>query len=301
MSFLVGQGDSQSILHPVWNLAGTARISGQAGNLTYTHTDPDGTQVTTGLTWTEPNSDGWYLGDRAYDTTGIHHISVSNSAISTSDQGTSDYYVQVVLNAAGAVPGGTYLTTVDNLKEVLEVTGSADDDYFLNLIARATQRIEQMVGRPLVQAVYTEYVDGTGRRNLFLRRGPIQSITSVSDVVYDGSGSITTTSLAGGEYFARGLDSEDWKINGWVERNGSAWTPGQQNYEVIYSAGFSAVPFDLEQACIELAVWQKNQRKDSGNFSRDIGSGSIAFRDSAELLAKLQGELFPYMILRPAA
>jgi len=301
VSFLVGKGESQSILHPVWNLAGTALISGQAANLTYTHTDPAGTNLTTGLTWTEPNSDGWYLGARVYSTVGIHHISVSNAAISTSAQGVYDYFVQTVQNVAGVVPSGVFLTTLANLKEVLEITTSGSDAYLTNLIARATNRIEAMVGRPLVQATYTEYADGKGKRDLFLRRGPIQSVTSVSDVVYDGSGTATTTSLAGGDYFARGLDSEDWKLNGWLERNGSAWTWGQKNYEVIYSAGFSTVPYDLEQSCIELAVWQKNQRKDSGTHARDIGSGSMSFRDSTELLEKLQGELFPYMILRESA
>lgn len=298
MAYPVSKGSSVSILHPVRDLAGTSLITGQAANLTYTITDPDGTQTTSGITWTEPNSDGWYLGAKTYSTLGVWHVAVSNAAISTSDQGTYDYYVQCIQDAAGATPSGTYLTTVANLKEILDITDSSQDALLLNLVARASQSVERALGRPLVQATYTELYDGPGSRSLNLRHGPIQSVTYVADVEWSNAGVKSTTAISAGDYFIRGKASEGWHLPGWLERRDSVWWKDQQNYEVSYSAGYSSVPYDLEQIVLELCVAYKNQRKDWGNVARDIGGGGITFRDFQSVWANAKDRLQPYMDMR---
>ncbi len=309
MSYVVAKDNSVSFLHLLHDLAGTALLSGKVTplGLSYTITDPAGVQTTTGLTWSEPNTDANYLAAKTYGTVGAWHIKVDHAdtapggvQITGSDLGTYDYYVQVVTAAAGVVPSGSYLTSLANLKESLGITDASKDTYLNNLIARATQTIERHVGRELVSATYTEYHDG-GNRSLLLRRGPIQSVTSVNLVTYDTAGAETLDAQTAGSYFAYGKNDENWRLRGRLEWNTGRWSFGQRLWKVIYVAGFSTVPFDLEQACIEVATWFYNQRKDIGNEGRAVGAESISFRPPGDMRERLDNFLMPYMDMRAAA
>ena len=309
MSYVVAKDNSVSFLHLLHDLAGTALLSGKVTplGLAYTITAPDGTQTTTGLTWTEPNTDGNYLAAKTYGVVGAWHIKVDHEdtapggvQITGSDLGVYDYYVQVVTAAAGVVPSGSYLTSLANLKESLGITDASQDTYLNNLIARSTQTIERMVGRELVSATYTEYHDG-GARSLLLKRGPIQSVTSVSLVTYDGDGAETLAAQAGGNYFSYGLNADNWKLRGRLEWNTGRWMLGQRLWKVIYVAGFSTVPFDLEQACLDVATWFYNQRKDIGNAGRAVVAESISFRPPGDMRERMDNFLMPYMDMRAAA
>lgn len=309
MAYVVSKNNAVSVRHPVRDLAGTGLLNGKVSPLgtSYTITDPAGVVTTTGLTWSEPNADGWYLAARTYGVLGAWHVQVDHAdtspggtQITGSDLGVSDYYVQVIQDAAGITPSGAFLTSVANLKESLGITEASQDVYLLNLIARATQTIERMVGRELVSATYTEYFDG-GDRSLLLRRGPIQSVTSVNLVTYDTDGAETLDVQAGGSFFAYGLDSEAWRLRGRLEWNTGRWSFGQRLWKVVYVAGFSVVPYDLEQACLEVATWFYNQRKDVGNEGRSVGAESISFRPPGDMREKLDNFLGPYMDMRAAA
>lgn len=309
MAYVVSKGSAVSVRHPLRDLAGTGLLTGKLAELgtAYTITDPAAVETTTGLTWTEPNTDGWYLAAKTYGVLGAWHVQVDHSSaapggtqITGSDLGPYDYYVQVIQDAAGITPSGAFLTSTANLKESLGITDAGQDTYLLNLIARATQTIERMVGRELVSATYTEYHDG-GNRSLLLRRGPIQSVTSVNLVTYDTDGNETLDVQAGGSYFAYGLNSEAWRLRGRLEWNTGRWSFGQRLWKVIYVAGFSVVPYDLEQACLEVATWFYNQRKDTGNEGRAVGAESISFRPPGDMRERLDNFLSSYMDMRVAA
>jgi hypothetical protein len=290
-----------TILHLCRDAAGTGLVSGEAANFTYVLTDESRNTQTTGVTITEQSTSGRY--DLAFtpDAVGNWHLAITNPA--GTDESVTDYFVQVVLNAAGLTPSGNYLTTLANLKEQVDIRGSnpanAPDSYLNNLIARATHRCERAVGRALVQANYTEYVSGDGSRYLNLRRGPIQSVTSVSYITYDSAGNETATVETAGNYFVWG-DQSDWKKPGYLEYNGSSWVRGQRNYKVVYSAGFATVPYDLEQACLHACVSLKNKRKDVASLGRSIGDGSMSVKDEIELDEELRRMLIGYIDSRVA-
>lgn len=195
------------------------------------------------------------------------------------------------------------LTTLANLKERLGISGtstSAPDAYLENLIDRASTIVERHVGRELGSATYTEYYDGDGTRYMNLRHGPVTSVTSVSCITYDSDGNETATALAVGDYFVRG-DETDWHLPGWLEQNGSHWIPGQRNYKVVYVAGYTTFPEDLEQCALHVCVWLKNKREDTATDSRDVGGGTIGgFQSWVDLKADLDAMLAPYLDYRMA-
>lgn len=295
---LVASVDSTAtILHVVRDLAGTGTVTGSASSLSYSYRDVAGNVTTSGFSATEQGSSGYYDVPVAVgSTTGNAVMSITNP--SGSDEGTYDYPIQIVQSAAGITPGGTFLTTLANVKETLDVSHSDWDDFLTNLIARASQRIEREVGRPLVSASYDEYCDGEGHAFLYLRRGPIVSVTGVYTVTYDSSGNETTATVSAGNYFARNKASEGSYDFGYLEHYSGGWVRGQRNYLVSYSAGFASVPYDLEQACISLVVAYFNKRKGWGTNSRDLGSGSVDYTSDFVVSRDLRDTLEPYMDYR---
>lgn len=142
--------------------------------------------------------------------------------------------------AAGA--GG--LTTLSAVKEFLQIaTAVTDDDTFItNLISRISADIEKECGRTFLAANYTEYHDGDSTSILMLDQYPVNSITSIHDDVDR-------------EYNADDLiDSDDYAFyseSGIVELDGLTFATGIKNIKVIYNAGYTTIPTDLEQACIK--------------------------------------------------
>lgn len=193
------------------------------------------------------------------------------------------------------------LTVLATLKERLGITGSNPNDvpdaYLENLIDRATDIIEnQVVGRQLDSQAFTEYYDGTGTRTLFLRQGPTSTLTSVSTVEWSSAGVATATAMNAGDYFLRGTTTEGWKLPSRIESNSSVWTRGQQNYKVVYTAGYSTIPEDIEEAALYACVFMKNTRKDAATGARTIGDGSMSFdRTIQDLIRDLKTMLHAYI------
>ena len=297
MAYVVGLNESLAILHPLLSLDGSSFVSGEVANFSYVLRDESGNTQTSGVSVAEQSTSGHYTNTFAsWDATGVWKLSITNPA---GDLATYDYYVQVVQNPAGATPTGTYLTSLANFRERIGAAAAvtSSDALYTNLIARASEKIESICGRNLVAATYTEYCDGGGR-DLNLHRGPINSVTSVHVVSYSTAGTETVTAENAGSYFKRGMTDDGWKLPGYIERHNTSWTHGQRNYRVIYNAGFSTVPYDLEEACLHAAVWMWNKRKNAGSAARDVGSGSASFRPDSELDGDLRAMLAAYIPMR---
>ena len=281
MPYVATTNSSVTLLHIVKTLDGSGTVSGEAANLTYILRDESGNTQTSGVTIAEQGSTGYYDLTFTPDADGNWHLAVKNPA--GTDRGTYNYYVQSVASAAGLTPSGTLLSTLANLKERLGITGSTEDTYLTNLLRRASARIEAILGRTVVTAVYTEFYDGDGTTCINLRQGPVTSVSSLEYVSYDGAGGSSLTAYtANGDFFLRG-DETNFRLPGYLEFYGSNLTNGQQNYKVVYTAGYSSVPYDIEQACLHAAVWFRNERKDTGSSGRDVGDGSLSLRENTKL------------------
>lgn len=299
MAYVIQKDQSGTILHVVRSVIGTGTVTGKAATITYSLRDESGNLATTGLTITEQSTTGYYNIAVTPDAVGNWQLSVTNP--SGTDEATYDYPIQCVLSAAGHAPSGTFLTTLANIKEQLGIVGTSTtfpDAYLNNVIARASHTIERLCGRALVSASYTEYVDGDGTKFLNLRRGPFPTtagVTSVSSITYSSTASETATAVATGDYFLRGVLTDGWYLKSYLESNGGTWSTGQRNYKVVYTAGFSTVPYDLEQACLSLAVAYINRRKNEGTSSRDVSSGAMAFIAHGEMYDSLRSSVAGFL------
>lgn len=174
------------------------------------------------------------------------------------------------------------LTTLTEVKDYLGLSASTDHDTKLEMLINAASRmVASFCGREFVSQAYAgEFYDGTGTPELVLNQRPVISVTSIyedsdrefesddllvaeDDYVVDlmaGVVTRTTTSLL--------LDEES---------SDAVWTNGFQTIKVTYVAGYATVPFDVQQACVELTAHYFNNRGRLGLNSMSLGGLSISF------------------------
>jgi len=211
-----------------WNFTTTAFASGaNSGNMTFI----------TGSLWKQsftPPTEDTYI------------VTITNSTLGTE-------FVQV-LKAVGAVAQagvtGTELTTLANLREYLkkDTADTTDDTLLQNIITRVSAEIEKRCNRSFHAATFTEYQKGNGTNRTYLKNWPINSVTSIhidddrewtADMAVDAADIIISNQNPGmiildsGETFRKTVDQIE-------------------NVRIIYNAGYSTIPTDLEQACIEI-------------------------------------------------
>lgn len=136
---------------------------------------------------------------------------------------------------------------------------------------------------------FTEIYDGNGASRMFLRNRPIQTLISVQMGSYAVPQSTAIT--AAGVYIDPSQNSLAFRSSGFSLMPPSSiypylFIPGQGNIQVVYTAGYTSVPFDLQEACMK-AVKINYVRKDwvdlaSKSLSTGGGAtGTTRYRDWA--------------------
>lgn len=155
-------------------------------------------------------------------------------------------------------PIGPYLTTRDNVKAALNITGSDDDARIDSLLAVVTDFIQSYCNRTFASDTLTEYpkVNGYNASTVNLKRYPVTSVTSVhvsTDLprVYGADELLT----ADEDYI---LDEDPGILH---RTDGSAWPTGIKAVKVVYVGGYSTIPADLERAAIEIIAVKLNKGK----------------------------------------
>ncbi len=64
---------------------------------------------------------------------------------------------------------------------------------------------------------------------------------------------------------------------GWLIRPGSCWSPGHDNYRILYNAGYATIPEEVQEACAQWVASLFWQTKDNPALSPDQPSASILF------------------------
>jgi hypothetical protein len=162
------------------------------------------------------------------------------------------------------------LTTLDHLKEVLGETTNDNNTLLENIINRATDTIESYCNnRRFKSTVYTEEMyDGTGTHYINLRQYPVTEVT----VVEQNNG------IAGDPHW----DVVDSDLGSYIEDGHGpgqlyyehVFVRGARNYRTTYTAGYTTIPYDLEQACLDLCVWFYKQRQTLVMKSETLGEYS---------------------------
>jgi len=195
------------------------------------------------VTITEIGSGGYWVTYTPADAAALYLLTVTHALhIVTPDR----FEDQV---AAGVVPAsGPWLSTLANVKRDLKIEKSDDDARISALLESVTRQAERYCGRQLVSAAVTEYLDGQGCRALVLGNPLVTAIASVYESqsqppVYDA----TTLLTSGVHYWLQG----DGKT-GILRRVGRGWSCGTDAVKVIYTAGFTTIPADLERSAVEV-------------------------------------------------
>ncbi|MBB3264052.1 hypothetical protein FHW79_001667 [Azospirillum sp. OGB3] len=135
------------------------------------------------------------------------------------------------------------LTTADALKAELDITGP-DQDLSLELLIRQwSATIERYCRRSFAAVEATETIRGDRQRGrLILNRVPVVSVTAVvlnGEALLDGGWEVEDADAG----FLLRMDASGHSLG---------WPVGK--VEVTYTAGFAAIPPDVERCCLDLCV-----------------------------------------------
>lgn len=161
--------------------------------------------------------------------------------------------------------------------------------YVLHLTGRGNADGSVPTASPFATSVsYDEFYDGNGNDTLPLRNWPITAVSSVIDTGVTIQASTSTTSpgyvvdqskkflvlRGGGNGYGYGRN-----YRGALSRSCRGWSLGTQNIEVQYTAGFSAVPFDLEMCARKVVALNYRKRSWIGQKAQAMaaGAGTISY------------------------
>lgn len=145
-----------------------------------------------------------------------------------------------------------------------------------------SEAIEDYCGRKFESQSLTEDYDGLGTRILMLQQYPIVSVTTVTRTKVDAAD--TQVVVASTEY---NINSEPGillmhQIN---HVDSSVWVKGEQNYAIVYVAGYSAddMPKAIVNACKQwiAVVFQKAKHNLFAIQSSNIGDETINYLNEA--------------------
>jgi hypothetical protein len=209
------------------------------------------------------------------------------------------------------------LTTLANLEAWLDVaSGNPDEALLSRLISVASARINGYLQRNIgtLSTSYTETRNGSGTGLMLAKVWPVTSFTSVTingaTVPKGASGSSgwyapvwdgvsfpipePYVGLSAGWTAAFGAPGWGWGPGCW-----NGWFPvGIQNVVLVYTAGFAAVPTDIEQACIELAS-QAYQRRGTRLDLKSLTQAQQTTSYEMKMLPSVKEMLAPYRRVAP--
>lgn len=157
------------------------------------------------------------------------------------------------------------LTTLAKVKQFGKIESFEDDLLLTRMIDAASATIELFCGRTFVSQSYTETKDGTGQRKMTLRNVPV---TAVASVTVNGQPISARPEVQGNGYT---FDAYGVRLTGY------AFTVGLDNVRVVYTAGFAAVPPDVDMACCELVTLRYKTLDRLGVSSKSLAGESISF------------------------
>lgn len=173
----------------------------------------------------------------------------------------------------------TILCDLPGVKAYLRLVTTTDDSLLTTLIGAASTWIESVLGRPIGVASYTETRDGHGGRRLTFGKAPVSAVASVT--VNEQSIPASPGPGQPGYLFTPTAIT----LNGW------RFARGDSNVSIAYTAGWTAVPADIAQACIEVVALRYRQMERIGLVSKGLAGETTAFTQAdapAAVLAVLE-------------
>jgi hypothetical protein len=185
------------------------------------------------------------------------------------------------------------LTTLADVKAWLQ-TGQAgfpasDDPLLTRLITAASQYIQTWLNRQIALADYLETRDGTGGHRMQFACFPVSAMLSLT---IDGKAVPAAPSItaAGYSFSPTQLSVRGYRFN-----------HGAQNVVVAYAAGYSTIPPEVAQACIELVALRYRERTRIGEVSRSLGGAETVAYAQKDMSDAIKTLLQQYRLVSPIA
>lgn len=160
------------------------------------------------------------------------------------------------------------LVPLSQVKDWLKISqNNTDSDKTIQfLITAFSQYVLNKTGHDSFTKIiqYTEYYDGNGNQRMFLNNSPITELISV--LIGSYSAAFSTGTNSSGLFVEQSQKSIAFRSSGGILYPAYSiypyrFIPGVGNIQVIYKAGYSAVPYDLSEAVME-TVAQNYMRRD---------------------------------------
>ena len=170
------------------------------------------------------------------------------------------------------------LTTVDSVRKQLGMPASVVNQDLRNkiekLINACSAAIESFIERQVLSRSYAEIYDGRGTDRLVPQQWPILSIDELwidtSRLFTDPANQLPVTDYAV-------VDEQTA-----VELLFRQFSSGRYSTKIVYTAGFTRVPYDISYACDLFCEWlfRMNEREDIGRTTRSKGDESVNIEQS---------------------
>ena len=168
---------------------------------------------------------------------------------------------------------------------------ATDDALLSRLITAASQFIQSWLQRQIAVTDWIEIRDGNGGQRLTFANIPV---TNVIALAIDGLSippAPTDGRLGAGYVFS----PTELALRGYV------FTRRAQNVVVTYTAGFTVVPPDIAQACIELVCQRYRERSRIGEVSKALMSGETVTYSQKDMSDDIRTLLMQYQAVAPVS
>lgn len=161
-------------------------------------------------------------------------------------------------------------TTLEKLKNSLQITDNSEDIFLTNLITECSTLIDMELGDSLEEKTITRRINGDGKDFIVLEN----KITEVENIIDISSNKKICVN----------------EIDGYIVYLDKTTTTGRKNIEITYKKGFQEVPKDFEvyflAFCCENYLRQKaiKNAMESGVKSKKIAEVSVLYFSPSELI-----------------
>lgn len=165
------------------------------------------------------------------------------------------------------------IVNLTEFKSYLWITDTSQDTLLNILLDSANDFVESYIGRELTAQAYTQYQDWNWQREIILDNYPVNSITSFK---------LNEWTLDVPDY--QPVDASTYKLSPkvWTILLNFYMRRWFQNYEIVYNAWYTTMPWDLKLATLKLAAWYYNKRTSDWIKSETVAWDSIWF-DTTEI------------------
>ena len=199
-------------------------------------------------------------------------------------------------------------TTKERVKDLLQITGSSQNDVLDRLIASTSQRIEDFIDRPFHTVARTEEYSIKPRQStLFLRAYPLGAQSDISSIKVSGDWDFASATVVDSSNYHADLDSGMVHFNYYPITNyqGNNMATAPDVVQIVYTGGFATsvsnliAAYPAISAACEMQVianWRRRDQPMMDTVKIDEYTSTVA--GPLEFLPDVRQALMPYRRLR---